>query len=541
LTADVSSSSLSGAQAAARLGELSPSLIFLAASPSSPIIAGNRAWQEYIRAVPGDVAAGWQALVYPTDLARVLDAWEGRMRHAPIDFEVRLRRGDGVYRWHFIRLTRVEGAESEWLGEAIDIEERHQSEETRRRFDNSLDVLAESLNYRQTLRRLANLLVPAWADICCVDILGDNGTVDRVEIAASFEGQAEVARVLSVRDWRAGPGRSETIGGVVARGGHVFVPAVTPGWLQAVIPSPLEAEAAEGLEARSAIFVPLRARHRTLGALALVTSRSGRAYKEDDVRFAESIARRAGVSIDNARLYASSRHVSRRLREASRAKDEFLGMMSHELRTPITTIYGNAQVLLRQVATIEREALASALSDVKDEAERLHLIIENLLALARTEARRDESEPILIARVLERMRQAHNRTFPSRQISLDFDDRTLCVTGNTAYLELVVRNLLNNAEKYSPRGLPIDIAVSREGDRTVVRIRDQGYGIAPDEVEAVFQPFFRSPGVRDRVSGVGIGLTVCKRLIEAQGGEIWALPRAGGGFELGFALPMERE
>jgi K+-sensing histidine kinase KdpD len=198
-------------------------------------------------------------------------------------------------------------------------------------------------------------------------------------------------------------------------------------------------------------------------------------------------------------------------------------------------------VLLRQVATIEREALASALSDVKDEAERLHLIIENLLALARTEARRDESEPILIARVLERMRQAHNRTFPSRQISLDFDDRTLCVTGNTAYLELVVRNLLNNAEKYSPRGLPIDIAVSREGDRTVVRIRDQGYGIAPDEVEAVFQPFFRSPGVRDRVSGVGIGLTVCKRLIEAQGGEIWALPRAGGGFELGFALPMERE
>jgi PAS domain S-box-containing protein len=539
----VSSSRLAQSLTGDRLYNSLSSLVFLATSPDSPVVSANRAWKDYTGWSDQELGSGWQAAVHPSDVSQALSAWEAaREQGAPCSFEARLRRHDGVYHRHLVRLTRSEDHGSQWLGEAIDVEQSHQADEARLGFDSSLELLAESLNYRQTLRKLARLLVPDWADICCVDVLGDAGTVERIEIAARYDGEAEVARGLSVRDWHSAPGRIESIGDVVARGGSVFVPSVTPDWLEGVIPSIAEADAAAGLDACSAIFVPLRARHRTLGALALVTTRSKRVYTDEDLHTAKSVARRAGVSIDNARLYASSRQASRRLREASRAKDEFLGMMSHELRTPITTIYGNAQVLLRQIATIERDALAAALSDVKDEAERLHLIIENLLALSRNQtSRHDDTEPILIARIIERMRLAHNRTFPGRQINLEFEDRGLCVSGNTTYVELIVRNLLNNAEKYSPRTEPIDILVTREGENTVVRIRDRGSGIAPSEFESVFQPFFRSPGVRDHISGVGIGLTVCKRLVEAQGGQIWALPREEGGIELGFALPTERE
>ena len=539
----MSSSRLAQSLTGDRLYNSLSSLVFLATSPDSPVSSTNRAWKDYTGLSDEELTSGWQAAIHPSDLSHALSAWEtASLQGTPCSFEARLRRHDGAYRQHLVRLTRSEDHGSQWLGEAIDVEQSRQADEAKQAFDSSLELLAESLNYRQTLRKLARLLVPAWADICCVDVLGDSGTVERMEIAACYEGEAEVARALSVRDWRSAPGRIESIGDVVARGGSVFVPSVTPDWLEGVIPSLTEADAAAGLDARSAIFVPLRARHRTLGALALVTTRSKRVYTDEDLHTAKSVARRAGVSIDNARLYASSRQASRRLREASRAKDEFLGMMSHELRTPITTIYGNAQVLLRQIAKIERDALAAALSDVKDEAERLHLIIENLLALSRNQtSRHDDTEPILIARIIERMRLAHNRTFPGRQINLEFEDRGLCVSGNTTYVELIVRNLLNNAEKYSPRTEPIDILVTREGENTVVRIRDRGSGIAPSEFESVFQPFFRSPGVRDHISGVGIGLTVCKRLVEAQGGQIWALPREEGGIELGFALPTERE
>jgi signal transduction histidine kinase len=102
----------------------------------------------------------------------------------------------------------------------------------------------------------------------------------------------------------------------------------------------------------------------------------------------------------------------------------------------------------------------------------------------------------------------------------------------------VLANLIENAEKYSPLQEAIEVELRREGDEVTVRVLDRGAGLTEDEVEHVFEAFYRSPRLARGSSGMGIGLSVCKRLVEEQDGRIWALPRPGGGSEFGFSLPV---
>jgi K+-sensing histidine kinase KdpD len=105
-------------------------------------------------------------------------------------------------------------------------------------------------------------------------------------------------------------------------------------------------------------------------------------------------------------------------------------------------------------------------------------------------------------------------------------------------VEQVIRNLLSNAEKYSSLTTPIEVRIERVANSMAISVLDRGRGFAPEEAELIFTPFYRSPRTADVAGGVGIGLAVCKRLIEVQGGRIWAHPRQDGGAEIGFSLPL---
>ena len=180
-----------------------------------------------------------------------------------------------------------------------------------------------------------------------------------------------------------------------------------------------------------------------------------------------------------------------------------------------------------------------ALADIAHEAERLHSIIENLLVLARLErGQRIEMEPLLIERFVERIISDHMRTNPSRKITLSSDAANAPVLAEPGYTEQVLRNLLSNAEKYSPRDEPIEVIINRSGGDVRVTVHDGGDGLDADEAERIFEPFYRSPRVADRAQGVGIGLSVCRRLVEAQDGRIAAGPAADGGTDFWFTLPL---
>ena len=227
-----------------------------------------------------------------------------------------------------------------------------------------------------------------------------------------------------------------------------------------------------------------------------------------------------------------------RLTEALAAKDEFLGLISHELRTPITTILGNARILVRASAAIGEEDRRGALNDIASESERLRAIVEDLLVLARAEnGQLFDHEPLLVGRMIAECVAEFQRKYPGRSFELSRNDYSAVANADRTYVWQVTTNLLSNAVKYSPRDAVIDVQVGA-GERDVrVHVRDRGAGIGDDERTRIFEPFYRSPATAQTASGVGVGLTVCKRLVEAMGGEMWATGRDGGGADVGFWLP----
>ncbi len=223
------------------------------------------------------------------------------------------------------------------------------------------------------------------------------------------------------------------------------------------------------------------------------------------------------------------------LQAESEAKDDFLGMVSHEVRTPLTVILGNARALLRMrdMGNDEREA---AMEDILAEGERLQRLIENMLTLSRAERGRDiELEPMLLQRELRRMATPHAA---GRPLIVNAEEDLLPVGADPVYLEQVIQNLVSNAVKYSPGGSPIEVRAFRDGDCAAISVLDRGDGIAPDDIDRIFEPFFRAADSALKANGIGLGLTVCQRLVRAQGGRMWARRREGGGTDMGFLLPL---
>jgi two-component system sensor histidine kinase KdpD len=234
-----------------------------------------------------------------------------------------------------------------------------------------------------------------------------------------------------------------------------------------------------------------------------------------------------------------SEHISQELRETNEAKDEFLSMISHELRTPTTTIVAGAHLLNK--GTLNPMTQREVVADVYQESQRLELIIENLLAVGRENLAGEQiREPISLPGMITKVANSHRR-LRGREVKINVQRGIPVMTGVPVYVELVLRNLLDNAVKYSPEGTPISIVATGDGAGALVSVLDRGPAVPESEVEHIFEDFYRSERTAMQASGVGMGLAVCKRLIEAQGDRIWARLREGGGLQMTFSLRTYEE
>lgn len=241
---------------------------------------------------------------------------------------------------------------------------------------------------------------------------------------------------------------------------------------------------------------------------------------------------------DNARLYEELQRTTEALQRANAVKSEFLGLISHELRSPISTVVGNGLLLLNRGHLIDEADRRQALLDIVAEADRLHRVIENLLLLVRVEAgQKLDVEPVNLSRIIHEAVEGFYRRHSGREVHVEDRGDAPIALGEPTLVTLIIDNLISNANKYSPEGAPIEVHLGANADGLPeVRVRDYGIGLDEVDIETLFVPFYRSSRAKTQAKGVGLGLAVCKRVVEAQDGRIWAESRGGGGSDFVFTL-----
>jgi len=240
-------------------------------------------------------------------------------------------------------------------------------------------------------------------------------------------------------------------------------------------------------------------------------------------------------------IIASVRDITR-FRQAEEMKSTFISVISHELKTPVALIKGYVSTLRRDDASWDRSVVRDSLAVIEEEADRLTLMIENLLDASRLQAggltlkRSDVNLRDLIKRIAERFQiQTTNH-----KLIVDFPEYFPVLLADETRLEQVLSNLLANAIKYAPEG-EIRVSGQVHPDQIVICVSDQGPGIYPADIPHVFDSFYRAPDMARNTKGAGLGLYLAKAIVEAHNGRIWVDPETGKGARICFSLPRQFE
>jgi signal transduction histidine kinase len=289
------------------------------------------------------------------------------------------------------------------------------------------------------------------------------------------------------------------------------------------------------LQIESVLIVPMIARGRTLGALTLVSTQKGRRYGDADLALAMEIATRAAIAIDNAQLYRSTL-------AASEAKSTFLATMSHELRTPLNAIIGYQSLLKEGIDGSLNESQLAQLSRIRAGADHLLALIDEVLTYSRVEVgkevvRLDEAElrPIVedAVTMVRPLAQAKRLT-----VRVDVPDARLITDGGK--LRQILLNILSNAVKFTESG-EITLSARLNGNEAKFSVADTGIGIATENQQRIFEPFWQvEQSSTRRAGGTGLGLTVSRSLARLLGGEVSVESRLGDGSVFTLTLPLRR-
>jgi PAS domain S-box-containing protein len=460
------------------------------------------------------------AAVHPDDRTAVeLQARSAVRAGDSYHAEYRVHRADGELRWLHSRgsVHRDEdGRARRILGVSIDITERKVAEDSTRLLADAGESLGTSLDYRTTLANLADVVVPRLADWYAVDLLGDDGELERASIRHSDPARTALADEL-LRRYPARRGARIGAWQVMESGAPQWAEELDELLLKEAAQDAEHLEILRGLGLRSFIRVPLRARGTSIGVMTLVHAESGRRYRQADVDLALDVARRAAAAVDNARLHEQ-------LQAEHRRKDEFLAMLAHELRNPLAPIRNGLAVLQAS----DDPALQQNARQIM-ERQLLHMVrlIDDLLDLSRitrgTIALNRHPEDI--AAVIDSAVEASRPLLDAAKLTLTvhLPDQPLPVLADHTRLGQVVTNLLNNAARFTPAGGTVDVRASADGDDVVVEVRDSGIGIPADMLQRIFDMFVRGDeAAAHAAGGLGIGLTLAKRLIDLHEGSIMA-------------------
>jgi PAS domain S-box-containing protein len=410
-----------------------------------------------------------------------------------------------------------------------DITEQKQLENEQRFLAEAGLILATTLDYEETLSRIAELAVRDVADLCIVEVVEDDQEVRRLKVASRDPSKAWLCEVLTQvpLDRR----RPHLLRSVLETRRPVFMQHPSAETIASLAQSEEHHRALRAAEIRSMVAVPLVAHGRLLGAIAWVSSTVSRVYGPADVRLAEELARRAALSIENARLY-------REVRRATQARDDVLGVVAHDLRNPLNNILMQVNLLRRQREEPERQAQKPA-EAIERAAIRMNRLIQDLLDVARMEAGRLSVEPARVPAypIVSDSVEAQKAlaTSASLELRLEAAPDLPEVWADRDRVLQVFENLIGNALKFTKPGGRITVGAARRAGEVLFWVSDTGSGIAAEDLPHLFERFWQARKAERR--GAGLGLPIVKGIIEAHRGRIWVESHPGQGSTFFFTLP----
>lgn len=376
-------------------------------------------------------------------------------------------------------------------------------------------ILSSSLDYNITLASIAKLVVRNIADFCIIDIV-ENKKIKRVTVMVSNKKEQKIAELMF--NYLPDPRNKKAIYEAVHQKKPIIIKQKTEKWLKSVSRIPAEREIVNLLDLQSFIFTPLKSRRRIIGALTLGLKRTSKRYDEADALLVEELAGRAGLAVDNAKLFTEAKN-------AIQARDEFMSIASHELKTPLTSILLNLQLTLRKMKNttsgrIKASDIRKMIELSEQQSQRLSRLITELLNTSVVSTGRLvlEKEQVDLFQLTRNVIERFDLQLKKANTKVVFTGEKVTGNWDLIRLEQVISNLLSNAIKYGNEK-PIQIEVYGNKNTAMFKIKDQGIGIDPYSKNRIFERFQRTESAKN-FKGLGLGLYIGKQIVEAHGGKI---------------------
>jgi PAS domain S-box-containing protein len=387
---------------------------------------------------------------------------------------------------------------------------------TQRFLDRASSELASSLEYDTTLHTMARLALPHFGEVCLVYAFDQELSVEQV--AAAHLDPAHESRLMRVLDHQLAGERERKLASAALQVGRACVFASLDAVWAQVASTEDERTAMADLGLGSFLVVPVLGRGTLRGVMVLGSLEVDR-YRPDDVALAEDLARRCALALDNALLYRTAQH-------AIAARDQFLSIASHELRAPLARLKSHAEVLLQAHSHghLDQDRLAWSLQRINAAVDRLAALTKDVLDLSRLRGGQFPFRPSavdLVGLVRDLEGRFADQLGIQHRLVLELDGAACPVLVDQDRIEQIVTNLLDNAAKYSPLDGDVRLRVERGNDGVLLSVQDQGLGLPAGAEEQIFEAFGRASNA-EHLPGMGLGLHICRIIVERHGGRIWA-------------------
>ncbi|HEY4395069.1 MAG TPA: PAS domain S-box protein, partial [Polyangia bacterium] len=411
-----------------------------------------------------------------------------------------------------------------------DVTEREQLEHEQKILAEVGVALGATLDYEQTLARVAGIAARDFADWCIVELVEPGDRLQRLKVVSADPAKADVAeRLQTIRLDRERPHLTTTR---VTAGQALLVTRLTEADLEAAAQGPDHLQVLRAVEPASMMSVPLVLRDGLAGSLTFISSKPSRLYGPNDLRLAKALAERASLALENARLYRSAL-------EATGLRDHVLGFVAHDLRNPLSAISLHAAALGAKRPQADRRTPRHR-EAIERAARRMNRLIQDLLDVAVLEAGRLNVERVPLAPfeiVAEAVEVQHALAAASSialrvDVALDVPE----ILGDRDRLLQVFENLIGNALKFTDTGGQVTVGAARRESGALFWVADTGRGMTREEQVRAFEHFWQA-SARSGHLGAGLGLPITKGIVEAHGGRIWVESTPGRGSTFFFLIP----